>query len=164
MKTNLTLLLLLAFLSSFGQVKVLKKKDLPGYSHHDTIYTATDVWVQDYGDELNQRVDALDKQRRIDFLRGVMKKKETQEGQLDSLLTQLQILKIERDSLSFIVKNALDDVSGDAIKALKGYEDKIWKLEHEAYDMVREIKRLRKKVFWLWVVVISEGVVMLVLI
>jgi hypothetical protein len=163
MKT-LTTLLILTCLYSFGQVKVLKNKHLPGYSHKDTIFTDQEVWIQDYNEELDQRVEILDKQRRIDFLRGVLKKKEVSEGQLDSVLTLLINVKKESDSLSIVINSGLIEVGNEVIEEFKTLEARCYSLKRQRDDLVLEVNRLKKVKFWLWVSVISEGIAIVILI
>ena len=161
---KLTTLLILTSLYSFGQVKVLKNKHLPGYSHKDSIFTDHEVWIQDYNEELDQRVEILDKQRRIDFLRDVLKKKEVSEGQLDSVLTLLSNVKKERDSLSIVINSGLIEVGNEVINEFKSLEARYYSLQRQRDDLVLEVKRLGKVIFWLIVGLVAQGVVIAILI
>lgn len=145
MKALITVVLLLSCQIGLSQVKNIGAKQLPGYSINDTIYTITEVWIQVYSEEINQRSELINNERKIEALKDILHKKRKIEPVIDSLIIELGNVSKERDSIVNVLKTGLVDVSKSMVETIETYEKKIFSLSNEVRFLTEEKRKYKNR-------------------
>ncbi len=156
------LALFIPFLS-FGQVKVVKKTDLPAYVKHDTI-VVKDVWIKDVKEEAKDRKKILVLEKKITRITNILHEKRNINKSIDSLLIEVEEITNQRDSLQRFIDNDIKEETSKILGRLKDLNNRIAWLNNKIKKEKSRNRKTKKRLITVVGVAIIEGVIIILLI
>ena len=155
------LLLLFPFFT-FAQ-SVVNKSDLPVYIKHDTLILSN-VWIKDIKQEAKDRKKTLILEKKLNRIEFLMNEKRKTSSKLDTLVTALEKLQHERDSLIKVIDNDLKKESNILLQKIQILGENIAILQGQLKIERHKNRKARKRCFIVLGVAILEGVLIVLLI
>jgi hypothetical protein len=161
MRNALIIALIACFSSVFAQIKTITKKELPGYALGDSLYIVDEVWVQEYREEVKQRANQINADRKVDALKEILHRKRKIEPIIDSLVRELDIVTAKRDSLQDVLRTSLLNSNLTLIQTIERYEVKIHALNKNILFLEERMSSLNRRLFVCYVIILGEFVLIL---
>ncbi|MCH9621018.1 MAG: hypothetical protein S4CHLAM20_04320 [Chlamydiia bacterium] len=163
MKKFLIIPILLISFVSIGQ-DVLTGSELPTIVQNDTVIIYGEAWVQSSRSEVHQRAEQKSCEKRLKRVHKVLNSKILVMHQIDSLLLRIEDIETQRDSLKMAFDNmTLYEVSEAQIQ-LNKYAKQITDSNYDLWVYKTRLKKIKKKLFLLYTVIVLEGVLIVLLI
>ena len=156
---RLLILIMFACSTCYSQV-LLSHHNLPILIEKDTVIVNDEVWIESVESEKNQRHKIVVLKRKLDKVRGILKKKEGYEIEIGVLIEKTISLEVERDSLLLIIYNNINATNLE-VKQRVVYLSKQLDIVKSQYFVLKEKKR---KVWWVATGSIATNALLLVVI
>jgi peptidoglycan hydrolase CwlO-like protein len=161
MRNILIIALIACFTGVFAQVKTVTKKEMPGYAIGDTIYLVDEAWVQEYREEVKQRANQINADRKVEALKEILHRKRKIEPIIDSLVRELDTVTAKRDSLQDVLRTSLLNSNLTLIQTIERYEVKIHALNKNILFLEERMSSLNRRLFVCYVIILGEVVLIL---